>query len=349
LDATCGGGSSLDEILACLDCAAGSRAACGPAAALPGADAFVEACRPPPRCCGAQRVEITIDGGFLKIGPPALPLALEIPGGFTVVLEVGPPDPACRHPVVIPPGGFFVPAFCVDVLGVTALVEPSCTGPQGCVGASCEGSGSVWDGHAMAPDPDVLVLGDTSDGTCNPPGQLCTTADGQAGDNRLGDVDTVLGGGLPRAPGFHAQIQVPVRLVTWKDADGACPDEDGLADEPPDREVVRAPLNFTLTTGGTASRFEDKDGDGCSFVGVGPGGAGLTAEGAPAPGPCCEPGQVVTLATVGPLFLGTGGRISVNDTLFRMTLDGTVTACGPWSGAATCDLPPDECRGFVSP
>jgi hypothetical protein len=296
------------------------------------ADADTETNPPTLPCCPAGRMTILGSPGGFYTEATIAPFAF--PGGTQITIEIGSPDGSCKHAAFIPPGGFTAPAFCQPALNFSTRYDAS-----GCEGGSADGNGMVWDGNAPCPDPEVAKVGDTSDGTCNPPGQPCNTMAGGAGNNELGDTDTTRGDTVCDTAGLHAQLNVPVQVTTWLngDADG-CPDPDGVVDGG-DIVVVQREFILSPTTDLASAAFVDKNGDTCKRAGFGPDGP-LTVTGAPAAGPCCVVGQPLTLVTAGVDLQG-GGPIF--DVLYTHTSPATVSACSAPGPAQTCTLTTDPC------
>src|SRR4029450_10980844 len=154
-------------------------------------------------CCEPSRIVTTSSnvGGSLVVGTFA---AFPFPGGVVTTVDAGAADIAtCKHSVTVPGGGFTVPVFCIPALQYSSQVVA-----QGCEGGTADGQGSVWDASAASPTPNVTSVGDSSDGVCNPAGQPCNVAAGGAGNNTLGDINTVRGGPPAVASG---QVQTPTR------------------------------------------------------------------------------------------------------------------------------------------
>lgn len=162
----------------------------------------------PPGCCGAHRMvlETTTGGRFALGGLPET----ELPAGTRIVLDVGPQDAECRHAVSVPPGGFAMPPFCEWPFPFTGDVVP-----RGCTAGTALGAGTAWDGGVPAPDPNLAVVADTSDGICNPPGEACLLQERAAAGNVLGSAAAVFGDGVTNAPGLHLSVALPVVLRLW--------------------------------------------------------------------------------------------------------------------------------------
>jgi hypothetical protein len=288
-------------------------------------------------CCGPTQIVATSGPGTLTVGTFA---AFPFPAGVRAVVNAGPADANCRHDAVVPVNGFSVPPFCVASLNATSTIIAT-----GCVSGGTIGKGSIWDGGSTcgAVQASISKTGDTSDGVCNPAGQLCTTALGGSGDNTLGNVDTVRSGPCVGGGGVHVGLDVPSRSVTWL-SPGGCPDPDGQYD--PGTDTLLSDFSFILspTTDTATARFADQNADGCSFVGAGPSGP-VTLTGTPAPGPCCVIGQQTTLVSVGTAF--TGGP-TLNDLIFQSFIPTTVSECNAWPGTTTCVLTNDPCMGSAS-
>jgi hypothetical protein len=289
-------------------------------------------------CCGPQQIVATSGPGTLTIGTFA---PFPFPAGVRAVVNGGPPDANCRHDAIVPAGGFTVPPFCIAQLNATSAVIGT-----GCAAGGTQGKGSIWDAGAScsAVQASVSKSGDTSDGVCNPPGQLCTTAPGGAGDNKLGSVDTTRSGPCVGGIGVHVALDIPSESVTWLSPAG-CPDPDGVFT--PGVDTLISDFSFILspTTDVASARFADKNGDGCSLAGPGPPGpvflTGLTA-----PGPCCVVGQQTTLVSAGIAF--TSGAPLLNDLMFQSYIPTTISECNAWPGSSTCLLTNDACLGSPS-
>jgi hypothetical protein len=287
---------------------------------------------------------------------PAFPFPL----GVMTTVDTGPPLANCRHDAIVPAGGFSVPVFCIPSLQFSSQVIP-----RGCESGGAAGRGNVWDATPGArPDADVSRVGDTSDGTCNPAGQACNTNPGGAGANLDGNIDTTRGDGAPDAPGLHTQLDIPVRSVTWSNADfDGCPDPDGAFDG---ADALISQFDFILSpTSATASAaFTDMNGDGCSRAGSGPdrnqvcdsdsmlpcgaasdcpGGNCVpgTLLGTPAPGPCCVVGQETTVAAAGLAF--TNG-VPLFDIIFSNGIPSRIVSCEPAQPLGTCVPTTNSCQ-----
>jgi hypothetical protein len=201
----------------------------------------------------------------------------------------------------------------------------------------------LWDAGACA-DADVSQVADTSDGLCNPAGQPCNTAAGGAGNNALGDIDTVRGNGTCDANGVQMQIDVPVHLVMWYDNDanpGDCPDEDGAFDPGDDLPTyVDTNTILSLTTASSSAAFADKNMDGCKRAGNGPDGPYIEM-GSPASGPCCIVGDGVTLVSTNAVV---DPGYPMFDRLISLTMPATVNGCGPSGPPSSCTVTTDVCR-----
>jgi hypothetical protein len=280
-------------------------------------------------CCEPRRMEFTSGVGSIRAGNFPQPLD----PGIQVTLDVGPAEGDCRHVAALPAGGFRVPYFCYLNL-INIQLSAACAGGG-------EGVGAVWDSASTTADPDLQTVGDTRDGVCDPgPAEARCSPD--AGNNQLGDIDVTRGDGMPNASGVHTQVDIPITLTTWRTAAGTC-DPDHHPDEGQDRDIYQASGVLRLTTGSAQSAFVDKNNDGCAYAGQGPRGP-LMVSGSPAPGPCCEVGQPMTLVAAGVLFLGpSASTLVLSDVLFTIKLPGTVTACEPWQDGPICEIPPDAC------
>jgi hypothetical protein len=312
---------------------------------------------PDPNACGpnggASKITTVTDAGTLTVGTlPPFPF----PQGVTTVINVGPADANCRHPAIVPAtdghgnAGFNVPVFCIPGLGFTSVVIPTnCTDM---VNAGI-GNGFVWDGNAPNPDADVIKKGDTSDGTCDTtPVGTCTTAGG-VGGNSLGKITSQIGDGTCDQAGVHTALNIPVESITWIDKQplgtvscctlnpvAGCQNGNGLIDP---GEAIITDFFFILspTTSHAVAKFEDMNGDGCSFAGSGPSGP-VTLTGSPAPGPCCHVGDHTTVVAAGVAFTGGG---PLYDLIFQNMSPATITACDAFDNTAptTCTLSNDPC------
>ncbi|HJQ83674.1 MAG TPA: hypothetical protein VKA21_06345 [Candidatus Binatia bacterium] len=282
---------------------------------------------PPTSCCGAERIVLTSTGGTHKTGTlPATPF----PAGATLTIDSGTATafPGCQHAAIVPAGGLAIPPVCLVGLDFTATIEAN-----GCAAGADAGTGLVWDGGAACPMPQVSKDGDSSDGVCNPAGQPCNSTPGGAGSNTLGDVDATRGGPCI-APGLHALVDIPAHETWWIPPSGDCPDPDGTFDPGTDTLIMEADYILSLSSNTATTRFADENGDSCSFAGGGPAGP-FTETGAPALGPCCVPGQTMTLASGNPLFSGTP---PLADVLSRNAIQWTVSQCTV-PGSGSCTLP----------
>jgi hypothetical protein len=251
--------------------------------------------------------------------------------------------PECRHDVVVPANGFRVPIFDVPFLNGGSC---SAVTPLPCESGTGEGAGALWDGAGDAglARTDVAKVGDTSDGTCNPAGQLCGITG--AGANTLGDVDVTR---TPSASaGIRSTLDLHVRSITWTDescnpvASPGCCASAVFGDDVLDELITEFDVVLTPTTDRATGAFVDKNGDGCKFAGRGfdvPQDGPVTATGIPAPGPCCAVGQSTTVVAVGIAF--SGGE-PLNDLGFRIVMPNLVTSCGAPS-PATCTVSTDSC------
>jgi len=278
--------------------------------------------RPPAgECCEAHRMVLTsMEGGTFKLGELA---TFDLPANMRITLDVGPPDAACRHPVTIPVGGLEVPSFCLDLVPYTADIVP-----LGCSIGNALGRGTLWDGNAPEPRPDVHHEGDTSDGVCNPPGEPCTGGELAAAGNLLG-TDAVTMGERVADPGLHMALEIPVAEISWN-AGGPdrCPDPDGQK-SPEDSVFSQNHTVLRLTTGRASAELADLNADECP-ADV----SGDSAEGQAATGPCCQVGQQFRLVATDVEFTG---RNFVGDVVRTITLPVEVTSCEPASGLSTCE------------
>jgi hypothetical protein len=302
--------------------------------------------------------------------------AFPFPAGITTILDVGNADELCRHPAIVPNGGFTVPTFCLSGLDFTSDVLP-----LGCAQGTAFGNGAVWDAAAPCADADINRHADTSDGSCNPAGQPCNTCDGVssypgctpgsagAGANTLGNIDSTRGDGVCDPAGMHTRFDIPVRSLTWLDGDATpdCPDEDGVYDPGRDSLVVDFRFILSPTTATTRTEFVDENGDACSFSGAGrsstrrcsndhsmpcgffndcPAGEEVNCDpgpliGMPPAGPCCTLGQASTLVATGAIFSGAG---PLYDLVFMNRSPTTITACDALGPAEACTLITDPCK-----
>jgi hypothetical protein len=218
--------------------------------------------------CPVTQIETTSTAGVLAVSTlPAFPF----PSGVVTVVDMAAADAGCRHDATVPAGGFSVPVFCIPGLGFTSSVTP-----LGCESGGAFGRGVVWDASAPAPAPNVIRVGDTSDpsaASCGTLGSGCTATEGgtDAGADTAGNIDTSRGG-LATTTGVHTQLDIPVRSLTWNDADGNCPDDDFRYDADTDTLVTQFDFILSPTSGTSKATFIELNGDGCSFAGNGPGG-----------------------------------------------------------------------------
>lgn len=275
-----------------------------------------------PGCCGAHRMVIeTTEGGTFELG--SLGVRFALPAGTRLVLDVGPPDAKCRHAITVPPGGFEMPAFCAIPRAFTADLFA-----RGCAAGDALGAGTLWDGGSAAPDPDIGVVADTSDGICNPPAERCLQQEDGAGGNVLGSTEVVIGDGVANPVGMHLAVSIPIEQRLWdvQEHDGeapVCPDPDGLSLV--DERVATTHTMLRLTTGRASARFADQNADSCSRA-PDTGDPTGAKDGAPAPGPCCVVGQRLTLATASPEFTGEG---FFGDVIAKATFPARVVECAP--------------------
>jgi hypothetical protein len=323
--------------------------------------------------CRRQRLTLTSGPGTVAVSTlPSFPVG----GGAITIVDMQADVGGCRYQATVPSGGFTAGAFCIPSLDMTVDLWAT-----GCEAGTGDGAGTVWPGGAPCPDGDVKRVGDTSDGVCNPPGMPCTTGPGGAGANQLGDIDTTRGDNACDATsGLHMQLDIPVRLVTWFDVDGNCPDEDGVYDPGTDTSVHQFDLILSPTTATAEAALIDKDldgsgpavPDGCAFAGNGPahtqvcsnapnepcGNVGTLATpadcggppatcidgvltGSPAPGPCCAVGNPLVLVSAGVMFSDVVTLGS--DLVYATRFPATVTACDPVGPAASCTPTTNTC------
>jgi hypothetical protein len=247
--------------------------------------------------CAPQEIVLTSGPGTIEIGgfPP-----FPFPPGAVTTLDAGAGDSACRHDVVIPAGGFSTRSYCIPAAQFMAQVVA-----LGCAGGSGQGRGSLWDGNATCPTPDVTQAADSSDGACGSIANGCDTYTGHcthdasarcsidgdcvvsgrdkgpclttfpgAGNDTLGNVDTTRGGPC-RIGGVNAQVDLPVRATVWNDVEGCAA---GLAFDPDrgDEAITQFDAVLHPTTGRAVARFADQNGDGCDLP-AGALGAGATS------------------------------------------------------------------------
>lgn len=267
----------------------------------------------------AGRYTITTTSGSLRVATFA---PFPFPAGGTTLQDVGAGNADCVHDTVIPfPGGLTVPPFCVPALGATTTVTQSGCG----IGRIDSDGGS---------DFTVTEDGDTSDlDVCNVPQATCP-ATGPAPDSS-GRIDITVGNGVVDtcASGgtANAIVTIPVYTVTWVDADGACPDEDGMFDPDTDTLLAEFPQTLDLTTDTNTARYTDLSGDGCALSGLGPAGPFANT------GHCIDlEAMTVSIAGSGTIF---NSGAPTYDLLFTTIQNNNVS--GPTaSGGAICDDPP---------
>jgi hypothetical protein len=298
------------------------------------------------RCCGTQRMVLATGPGLVRYtNLPPFP----IPAGASISLDLGPAVGAfaeCRHDVIVPEGGFSFPPFDIQALNYCAqIVDP------GCEQGSGWGAGTLWDGNGSAGVAltNVTKVADTSDGTCNPGGQPCNLQAGGAGTNTLGNVDT----SFTPAPGggMRTAFDLRLRTVVWMDSfchptgsPGCC----ALAkygDSGADVLIYRAESVLTLTTNTASAAFVDANGDGCAYAGVGFGNpmpdGPATLAGTPAPGPCCQARQQMTLVGENVEF---SGGAPIFDVGIQFIVPAVVRACVQPLGQAPCTVTTDPCQ-----
>ncbi|HJQ84458.1 MAG TPA: hypothetical protein VKA21_10305 [Candidatus Binatia bacterium] len=285
-----------------------------------------------PGCCSPVRIVTTSSAGTLEVATiPAFPF----PPNVITTVDTGAAGVDCKHSGTVPPGGFSVPPFCIPALGFTSDVIP-----LGCESGTADGQAMVWDGASTAPDPDVNTVGDTSDpdgASCGTLGIGCVTAPGGAGFDNKGNNNKTRGGAPHAGGSMHIQMDVPVDSITWVDADGDCPDLDGVYDPGTDTPVSDFVFILSPTTGSTSATFTDLNGDACAKAGAGPvskSGVGI----APA-GPCCTVGQTVQTAATNTVF---SGGAPLYDLAFKSITPSTVSACTS-PASDTCTLTTDPC------
>lgn len=303
---------------------------------------------PPVACCGAERITLTSGAGILEVNnlPP-----VPFPAGVQTTLDVGAAVtgmPECRHDVIVPLGGFFVPNF---ELPGTGFCNSFTATP--CESGGAGGRGSLWDagGAAGLALTNVSKTADTSDGVCNPAGQFCGTSTGTAGANTLGRIVTTRSASA--SGGVRTTFDVIVHGRAWLDTvcdpistPGCCAAATFDAGAG-DIQILDFDFLLSPTTDVATGTFVDMNGDACFRAGAGfdtdpPGRDGpKSLTGSPASGPCCAAGQSMTFAAVGIEFSGGAPFFDVG---FKMTMPSTVTSCGvPASGS--CGLTTDPCLG----
>ena len=299
-------------------------------------------------CCAAERMTLTSGAGSITI---ASLVPFPFPAGIVTVLDSGPTvvgRPECRHDVVVPPGGFAVPVF--DVPYPTGRGYCTSIANRGCESGTGLGAGALWDGGGDAGRAlsNVTQRGDTSDGVCNPAGQICDVTEGTgAGSNVLGDVDITRE--ASRSSGLRGTLDIPLRSFTWEDSDcdpnvtpGCC----GAAtfDEIAGDLVITS-FDFILspTTDVAMSEFVDKNGDGCRAARESPAPDHnlRSLVGMPLPGPCCALSQRGTIVAGGVAF---SGLEPLNDLAFQLVMPVTVSGCGPLGAPADCTVTTDACQ-----
>jgi hypothetical protein len=327
------------------------------------ADLVDELTNAPPACCPASRIVTNSGAGVLQVSTlPPFPF----PPGVVTTVDAGAPDSCCKHNVIVPPGGFSVPVFCIPALGFTSQVEA-----LGCAAGSGDGNGVVVDAAAPGPHPccadgDVSRVGDTTDPSTNSCGTLgggCNTSPGNAGADSDGNINTTRGNGLCDGAGVHTQLDIPVLSTTWNAVDASCPDGDLTYDAGTDTLVTQFNFILSPTTATSNADYTELNADGCSFAGNGPdhvkhcsgdatlpcgnnghcGGAAPCVDGPlvgiPPAGPCCTPGQTTTIVASGIAF--TGGS-PLFDIVFANSVPSTITSCGA-PASNTCTLNTDAC------
>lgn len=309
----------MDRRLACAPSALGAILALAAAASI---------ARAQPTCCSPVRIVATSGAGTLAAGNFS---NLPFTSGIVLSIDVGAADATCRHAATVPASGFSVPAYCLPALGMTADFIA-----RGCAGGTGEGAGTVWDVHAPCSDADVSVRADTRDDVCDPHALPCRPFSGIA-DNTRGKIDAVRGNTTCDAPGMQTQLDIPVHAIVWAAGDGSCPDTDGVYDAGTDILVNHFDTLLSLTTASATATFADTNSDGCFHEGNGSNGP-ITVSGSPASGPCCVPGQAMTLAAAEVVL---SGDAPMYDYLLRLKVPMTVTACQP-VGSDSCMLPPED-------
>ena len=269
-------------------------------------------------------------GGTLKVATLS---PFPFPAGGTLVTDVGPPNAACVHSAVVPPGGLNTPAFCIAALNFTVQVaqDPALTCGAGFVDS---------DGGS---DFDSVEVGDTSDSTgpCGLPhgsgGTFCTL-----GVDQSMRIRRTIGNGAadpctPPGQG-NAFTVIPAETTVWTAADLSCPDGDGTYDPGTDTLSSILTQRLVFTTASATTSWADLDGDGCSFAGVGPGSQATVS------GTCLNyPDRTATLVAEGPI----GSAASpLFDNSFVTSLVNTIFVTGSFSGT-TCSPGPLTSTGDV--
>jgi hypothetical protein len=315
-------------------------------------------------CCQPTQIVTSSGPGLLAVSTlPAFPF----PSGVLTTVNAPAADANCVHDVTVPAGGFTVPVFCIPALGFTSQVTP-----LGCEAGGADGNGKVWDAVAPCPDADVSRVGDTSDPSTNNCGTLgggCNTSNGNAGFDTGGNINTTRGDGTcDAADGVHTQLDIPVESRTWSDADGNCPDDDGVYDAGTDTLVTLFNFILSPTTASSNANYEDLNADSCAFAGNGPdhtkhcsndfsrpcqnnaacqsGGTCVDTPtgalvGIPPAGPCCVVGQTTTVVATGIAF---SGGSPLFDLIFANQTPSTITACNALPASSdTCTLNTNAC------
>jgi hypothetical protein len=300
-------------------------------------------------CCGAERITFTTTAGTLRVDNI---VTIPFPGGVVLTLDttaatVGLPE--CRHDVIVPAGGLSIPSFDFPGTGFCTSFTS-----LGCESGGADGKGSLWDGAGSAglALTNVTKQADTSDGVCNPPGQICNT--GGAGSNTLGKIVTTRS--ASSSSGIRTEVGARIREITWLDSvcnsaetPGCCTTS---AYNPGDGDLLIFQYDaiLGLTTDVATGAFVDMNADTCKRAGVGfdsaaPGADGPKSKtGSPAAGPCCTAGQGASLAAVGETFSGSPPFFDLG---FQLTMPATVSSCGVPAGGS-CVLTTDACLGSPS-
>ncbi len=363
IDGACAGPVTVpEELAACLECLATPVLACAQLLAVPSLEPYPASCGAAPpettttstttsssttsttsssttstlpvgaHCCPAQRMVIeTVPGDGTDPSQDTVYglsfLSVRITNPIRLTLDVGAPDGDCRHAIVVPPDGVTLAPFCVAGLGLTADLLP-----RACSVGDGIGRGTLWDGYSTAPDADVDIAIDTSDGVCNPPDQICTTVERGTGANTLAGEIVTRGDGQADGPGLHLALDLPVNAQAWDNGGAGCPDPDGLGNGD-DQLAANDFITLRLATATASARFTDTNGDGCWLSGLGPEQAAVT--GLPAPGPCCQVGQQLRLVAAGAQLQGSA---PFSDAMAVFELPAVVVACDPLPATpASCD------------
>lgn len=292
---------------------------------------------PPDACCPSRRITVTTTTEGVASGAGFG--LYTIPIGSELVFDVKEAGdfPTCRHQVVVPEGGFEIPAL--GASGFCARMTP-----VGCATGDGIGRGDLWDGVAPSGSAHTTIrkVADTADRRCDQ-GASCEA-------NDVGRIDTTR---LPGpGDGMRFTFAVPMRVHVWVDEECSessspeCCAQADFGDDAADLLFSKFDLVQEFTTGRATGRFQDADGDGCALAGVGFDGGDpdgpVSLDGTPAPGPCCEVGQFVTVVAVGQVF---GGPADVGDLGYEVAVTGVVTRCSREGGSRCGLVTQDPCLG----